>query len=99
VQTAHKKVFHRRICARSRAGWEYVFVAIDDHSRMGHAASHPNEQAIRAVAFLRELVGCHKRFGVKLQRVITDRCRMVSHFTVDKENRFKLLYQTEGHQS
>ena len=72
VQPGHRLTGDRRIRARGRAGWEYVFVAIDDHSRLAHAAIHPNEQAASAVAFLREAVAHYERFGIKLQRVMTD---------------------------
>ena len=65
----YRRSAHPRPC---RAGWEYVFVAIDDHSRLAHAAIHPNEQAASAVAFLREAVAHYERFGIKLQRVMTD---------------------------
>jgi hypothetical protein len=71
-QPGHRLTGDRRIRARGRAGWKYVFVAIDDHSRLAHAAIHPNEQAASAVAFLREALARYERFGVKLQRVMTD---------------------------
>ena len=58
---------------RSRgAGWEYVFIAIDDHSRLAHAAIYPNEQQSSAIAFLKAAVAHYERFGLKLQRVMTD---------------------------
>jgi len=49
-----------------------VFVAIDDHSRLAHASIHPNEQQTSAVAFLKQAVAHYERFGVRLQRVMTD---------------------------
>ncbi len=36
------------------AGYDFVFVAIDHHSRLGHAAVFLNEQALTAVEFLRQ---------------------------------------------
>jgi len=55
-----------------RAGYDFVFVAIDDHSRLAHAAIFPNEQGITAVAFLRQAAAQYQRFGVKLNSVMTD---------------------------
>ena len=44
-------------------GWEYVHVAIDDHSRIGFADIFPNEKKESAVAFLEAAVTyfCHPR--------------------------------------
>jgi transposase InsO family protein len=55
-----------------RAGYDFVFVAIDDHSRLAHAAIFPNEQGVTAAAFLRQASAQYQRFGVKLQSVMTD---------------------------
>jgi transposase InsO family protein len=55
-----------------RAGYDFVFVAIDDHSRLAHAAVHPNEQGKSAVAFLREAAAHYRRLGVELKQVMTD---------------------------
>jgi transposase InsO family protein len=54
------------------AGWEYVHVAIDDHSRVAFAKIMPNERKSSAVAFLKEAVAYYDRLGVKVQRVMTD---------------------------
>jgi len=55
-----------------RAGYDFVFVAIDDHSRLAHAAILPNEQGVTATAFLRQATAHYQRFGVKLKSVMTD---------------------------
>jgi transposase InsO family protein len=54
------------------AGYDFVFVAIDDHSRLAHAAVLANEQATTAVAFLRQAVAHYQRFGLELKSVMTD---------------------------
>jgi transposase InsO family protein len=54
------------------AGHDFVFVAIDDHSRLAHAAVRPNEQGVTAAAFLREAAAHYQRFGVQLKQVMTD---------------------------
>ena len=55
-----------------RAGYDFVFVAIDDHSRVAHAAIQANEQGLTAAAFLRETAAHYQRFGVQLKSVMTD---------------------------
>ncbi len=54
------------------AGWEYVHVCIDDHSRMGLADIMPDEKKQSAVAFLVAAVAWYKRFGIAVERVMTD---------------------------
>lgn len=53
-------------------GWEYVHVAIDDHSRVAFAKVMPSEKQQSAIAFLKEAVAYYNRLGVKVQRVMTD---------------------------
>ena len=53
-------------------GWEYVHVAIDDHSRLSFSQIHPNEKAVSAVAHLKAAVDWYKRIGVTVERVMTD---------------------------
>jgi len=54
------------------AGWEFVHVAIDDHSRVAFAKVMSNERKRCAIAFLREAVAYYARLGVKVERVMTD---------------------------
>ena len=53
-------------------GWEYVHVCIDDHSRMGFADIMPDEKKQSAVAFLQAAVAWYARFGIAVERVMTD---------------------------
>lgn len=53
-------------------GWEYVHVAIDDHSRLGFGEIYANEQAPSASAFLLRAVRYYARFGITIRRVMTD---------------------------
>jgi len=71
VRPSHRVTGNRRDTVKGH-GWEYVFVAIDDHSRLAHASIHPNERQTSAVAFLKQAVAHYQRFGVRLQRVMTD---------------------------
>jgi transposase InsO family protein len=53
-------------------GWEHVFVAVDDHSRMAFTQVYPDESRHSAEAFLRSAVAYFERLGVPIQRVLTD---------------------------
>lgn len=58
---------------RSRGmGWEFVYVCVDDASRLAYVEVLENEQAITAVGFLDRALGWFKRRGVRARRVMTD---------------------------
>lgn len=58
---------------RSRdAGWEFVFVAVNDHSRIAFTQIHPDETQYSAASFLRAALAHFERLGICIQRVITD---------------------------
>jgi len=54
------------------AGWEFLYVAIDDHSRMAYVAMMPDEKAVSAAAFLAQAVAYFSRHGIVVRRVMTD---------------------------
>jgi len=54
------------------AGWQHLYVAIDDHSRLGFAAVYPDETAASALSFLDELVAFYRSHGIVTERVLTD---------------------------
>lgn len=54
------------------AGWEFLYVAIDDHSRIAFIAMLPNEKAVSAARFLRQAVAYFARLRIRIRRVITD---------------------------
>ena len=53
-------------------GWEYLFVAIDDHARVAFTDMRPDERKDSAESFLRAAVAHFAKLGVKVQRLITD---------------------------
>jgi len=53
-------------------GWEYVHVAIDDHSRLSFSQIHPDEKAVSASAHLKATVAWYRKLGVTVERVMTD---------------------------
>jgi len=54
------------------AGWEFLYVAIDDHSRIAFTALLPDEKAYSAAAFLRQAVAYFAHLGIHVRRVMTD---------------------------
>jgi transposase InsO family protein len=57
---------------RGLTGWEYVHVAVDDHSRLAYAEVLTDERATTAAAFLRRAVAYYRRHGIHVERVLTD---------------------------
>lgn len=53
-------------------GWEYVHVAIDDHTRLAYAEVLRNEKRQTAVGFLRRAHDWYARRGIVIQRVLSD---------------------------
>jgi transposase InsO family protein len=63
---------HRGGKAVRLAGWEFVHVAIDDHSRLAYAEVLADEKGLTAVAFLNRALEFFAGHGVSVQRVMTD---------------------------
>ena len=57
---------------RGRKGWEYVHIAVDDHSRLAYAEVLTDEKAATAVAFLRRALAFYQRHGISVDAVLTD---------------------------
>jgi transposase InsO family protein len=59
--------------ARSpHAGWQYLHVAVDDHSRLAYAEVLPSERREDAVAFLHRSVTWYREQGIVVEAVLTD---------------------------
>lgn len=54
------------------AGWETLFVAIDDHARIAFTAMHPDERKGQAVRFLCKSVAYYAGLGITIKRLLTD---------------------------
>ena len=57
---------------RGHGGWEYVFVAVDDASRLAFAETYRDEKAASTIAFLHRAVAFFRRYGVVVRGVLTD---------------------------
>ena len=71
-----RRVGHRitgdRTRSSRRAGWEFVHVCIDDHSRLAYVETLADECAETTTAFLRRAVRWFRRQGIRPERVMTD---------------------------
>jgi transposase InsO family protein len=56
----------------SRQGWDYVHVAVDDHSRVAYVEILPDETGETCAQFLHRAVGWFRDLGVIIRRVLTD---------------------------
>jgi transposase InsO family protein len=54
------------------AGWETLFVAVDDHSRVAFTDLYPDECKANAVQFLENAVRYYKSLGVCVRGLLTD---------------------------
>lgn len=68
----HRVTGSRLNTSRSGLGWEYVHIAIDDHSRIAFGSIHPNETGKSACAALIKAVRYYRGLGIRFKRVLTD---------------------------
>ena len=66
----HRFTGHRR--NRRGQGWEFVHVAIDDHSRLAFCRIFENQQHGSAIAFLLAALDYFRALGFSIQAVLTD---------------------------
>jgi transposase InsO family protein len=71
VKPSHRVTGDRRDRSRG-AGWQYVFAAIDDTTRLGFARIYASESADSALDFLGELERFYAGHGIGVERVLTD---------------------------
>ena len=71
VQPGHRVTGDRTGETRG-AGWEYLHIAIDDHSRLGFAALLPDQSHRSAILFFLMARAYFARFAIPIRRVLTD---------------------------
>ena len=54
------------------AGWEFLFVAVDDHARIAFTQMKPDDCQPSAIAFLHATVAYFAGLGVGVRRILTD---------------------------
>jgi transposase InsO family protein len=55
-----------------QAGWDFVHVAVDDYSRLAYVEVLADERAATVVGFLRRALAFFARYGIRVERVLTD---------------------------
>lgn len=71
-QRPGKRVHGSRKTRSRGAGWEYVHVCVDDHSRVAYVEVLGDEHKERCAGFLRRAVAWYERRGVSVKGVMTD---------------------------
>jgi transposase InsO family protein len=80
LAAGHRVTGSRRLQRRQRAdgqrhglaGWEFVHVCVDDHSRLAYVEVLGGEDAATAIGFLRRALGWFRERGVRVERVMSD---------------------------
>jgi transposase InsO family protein len=72
IAPGHRVTGDRSRRAKGKAGWLYLFAAIDDATRLGFARLYPDETADSALAFLAACERFYGERGVTIERVLTD---------------------------
>jgi len=54
------------------AGWEFLYVAVDDHSRIAFTAMMPDEKASSSASFLAQAVAYFAPLSIGIRHVMTD---------------------------
>jgi transposase InsO family protein len=57
---------------RTRLGYDYLHIAVDDRSRVAYVEAHPDERKDTAAAFMARAIEWFADHGVTVERVMTD---------------------------
>jgi len=73
LEKAGKRAFGEGPGRRTKgAGWEFVHVAVDDATRLAYVEVLADERAPTAVAFFQRALRFFARYGIEVERVISD---------------------------
>ena len=70
--TVGKRIYSDGQHRSRRAGWQYLHLAIDDHSRLAYGELLPSESPTDCVAFLRRAVDWYRERAITVERVLSD---------------------------
>ncbi len=59
-----------------RIGFDFLHVAIDDHTRLAYVEAHNDERDPTCAGFLRRATAWFTRHGVRVERVLTDNAKV-----------------------
>jgi transposase InsO family protein len=71
-RAGHRVGARGQVHRNRRAGWEFLHVCVDDHSRLAYVEMLSDERATTSIAFLRRAVRWLRQQGIRPQRVMTD---------------------------
>jgi transposase InsO family protein len=72
-RTGHRITGDRTGQSKSRGiGWEYLHLAVDDHSRLAYSEILPDEKRGSCLTFLFNTLRFFRRHGIAVERVMTD---------------------------
>jgi len=66
IQPGHRVTGDRRQRARGTAGWQHLFVAIDDATRLAYAELYPDETNASAIGFLAAAQRFYQEHGITI---------------------------------
>jgi len=72
IAPGHRVTRDRSRAAHGKAGWLFVFAAVDDATRLGFARVYPDETTASALTFLAECVRFYAGHAIRIERVLTD---------------------------
>ena len=64
---------------KGKAGRVYLFVCVDDASRLTHARIYPEETTASAISFLDACHDFYRGHGIRIERVLTDNGKCFKH--------------------
>ena len=70
-----KRILSDGIHRSRRAGWQYLHVAIDDHSRLAYCEVLQSERKDACAAFLRRAYAWYTAQGIAIERVLSDNAK------------------------
>jgi transposase InsO family protein len=89
IEAVGHRIHGDRSRRRYGAGYEVVFVCVDDHTRLAYAEVQPSENAKYATAFFRRAIRWFESLGIKSKRVLSDNAKCYS------SNEFTALCKSE----
>lgn len=84
-----KRIHQDGINRSRRAGWQYLHVAIDDHTRLAYCEVLSSERKDACAAFLRRAVAWYAEQGIVVERVLSDNAKAY-HSTLWRETCIEL---------
>ena len=78
-----RRIAYNRSLGRSKGvGYDYLFVAVDDHSRLSFVGIYPDETKHSAQSFLDQALERFRQIGIPVKEVLTDNGRVFTSHLV-----------------